>query len=1126
MTFWRGGLAAAWFLTFAGSGYAQQPTYWIAKEFRQSDLPADTALIDLSAAIHRINNAGDFPVAWNGDNEYMLFHSDGALRTVPTTSSKGPLNPLSFSERGSDGAFNICGILHDTAASKERGFVMRVKTGKPATISPLPNLVLPPDSQAPGEQNYGRANAVNSSGRAVGNAQQYLAFFAVDWVPPYSAARQFPDDPYGLRASVSDIDEQGNTLFEGGDNLPGWHYFTAQKKDFSLPETGLDQVRCLRIKGGRVLGVGYGQTGYYQPFVWTPRTGRMQFLELGQFPGAEMTDLNGHGDAVGGFAQGSGNYSPALWKRGTDGSYSSYRLEHIVPHARGYGLADGTIVAINDRGDLVVRVPTQQDGAATLLLVQGEDPRPYLGDTSLPPAFVGKPYRYQLRTTKPATFNAISLPAGLSFNPATGVISGTPTKAVTEFVFKVTPSNAAGAGVPLELRLDVHGLPTVQITAPAPAATVSPTGFTFSAEASSTAGILSVAFVVDGQIVARDQIAPYQIDVDSLSPGDHELAAEATDLNGAKALVSQRVSVAAVAGQGAYRYTGPAGGAWNEPSNWTPNGVPGANDAATIIGGHVKLPNEVTVGTVWLEGGTVEGPGTLAIAKTFNWRGGLLQNCTLTVAKGAVANLTGAADKEIDAIVNNGTIICSGKGFITGGFTSYITNNGLFTYAFQAPAGAPENLTRVLVYRFTNNGTLRMNGGLLRAHEDILNRGDGLLELVGPQLGITDNSVQSLLQAIGFEIGGGTVTGSGKLIGDVSNTGGTISPGRSPGVLTIEGNYSQGAAGTLVLEAYGTDPFVPQFDQLHIKGTASLGGKLVVQAFDALNGATIAPMTYASATGKFASVSSNAQAAVGNRRLQLAVNGPNPAAPKPLNISTRMRVETGDNVLIAGFIITGEKPKKVIIRGIGPSLPVPGALADPMLDLDNGTRTNDDWRSNQEAAIIASKIPPQRNEESAIVATLNPGPHTAILKGKGGGTGVGLVEVYDLEAGTPVQLANISTRGRVNTGDNVMIGGFIIGGAYPTKVLIRAIGPSLADAGVAGALEDPMLELVDANGSTISNDNWRSVQESEIASTFVAPQNDKESAIVATLAPGSYTAIVRGRNNTTGVALVEAYNIP
>jgi hypothetical protein len=242
-------------------------------------------------------------------------------------------------------------------------------------------------------------------------------------------------------------------------------------------------------------------------------------------------------------------------------------------------------------------------------------------------------------------------------------------------------------------------------------------------------------------------------------------------------------------------------------------------------------------------------------------------------------------------------------------------------------------------------------------------------------------------------------------------------------------------------------------------------------------------------------------------------------------------VETADNVLIGGFIITGTQPKKVIVRAIGPSLSslFPGALADPILELRDSSgsliASNDNWRSDQEAAIIATGIPPSDDLESAIIATLpaNNSNYTAIVRGVNDGTGIGVVEAYDLNRAVNSKLANISTRGLVQTGDNVLIGGLIVLGQNPLRVIVRAIGPSLP---VAGALADPTLELRDGNGGLIdSNDNWRSDHESEIIATTIPPTNDLESAIVRNLAPGTYTAIVRGAGGTTGVALVEAYNL-
>jgi hypothetical protein len=256
--------------------------------------------------------------------------------------------------------------------------------------------------------------------------------------------------------------------------------------------------------------------------------------------------------------------------------------------------------------------------------------------------------------------------------------------------------------------------------------------------------------------------------------------------------------------------------------------------------------------------------------------------------------------------------------------------------------------------------------------------------------------------------------------------------------------------------------------------------------------------------------------------------------PQLLNISTRADVQTGDNVAIGGFIITGTVAKKVIVRGIGPSLQSHGIrnfLADPTLELHDQTGAiiarNDNWRDTQQAVIQATGLAPTKDLESAIVATLAPGNYTAILRGKNGTTGIGLVEIYDLAPDSNSRLANISTRGFAQTGDEVLIAGFILGnGTASERVIIRAIGPSLARLGVANVLVDPTLALHDSNGTLLAfDDNWKDTQRAEIQATGLAPTNDLESAIVATLAPGNYTAIVAGKNGGIGVALAEVYDL-
>lgn len=254
---------------------------------------------------------------------------------------------------------------------------------------------------------------------------------------------------------------------------------------------------------------------------------------------------------------------------------------------------------------------------------------------------------------------------------------------------------------------------------------------------------------------------------------------------------------------------------------------------------------------------------------------------------------------------------------------------------------------------------------------------------------------------------------------------------------------------------------------------------------------------------------------------------------RAVNISTRMRVETGDNVLIGGFIVTGTGEKKIAVRALGPSLPVSGALANPSLELFDAAgaavATNDNWRSGQEAELIASGLAPTNDLDSALIAMVAPGSYTAVVRGADGGTGVGLIELYDLDpADSNTRLANIATRGRVLTNDDVMIGGFILSGGVAKRMIVRARGPSLNLNGtpLAGRLQDPALELYDGNGNALAqNDSWRSTQQAEIAASTIAPTDDREPAIVSTLAAGNYTAIVRGNNNATGIGLVEMYDL-
>lgn len=265
--------------------------------------------------------------------------------------------------------------------------------------------------------------------------------------------------------------------------------------------------------------------------------------------------------------------------------------------------------------------------------------------------------------------------------------------------------------------------------------------------------------------------------------------------------------------------------------------------------------------------------------------------------------------------------------------------------------------------------------------------------------------------------------------------------------------------------------------------------------------------------------------------LQITIDA-SATTPRLLNLSTRGEVLTGDGVLIGGFIIPEGQSKSVLLRAIGPALAsaLSNALVDPVLTLyrpDGSSVTNDDWEDSQKTEIQATGLAPTQEREAAVLATLSPGSYTAVMSGKDGGVGVGLFEAYDLDAAAGSKLANISTRGRIDTGDNVLIGGVISNDTFVTYIVVRAIGPSLAAGGVPAPLMDPVLELYTANGTLMaSNDDWKeSTDADEIMSFGLAPTDDHESAIFSSVYDEPVTAIVRGKDGTTGVGLVEVYNV-
>jgi hypothetical protein len=244
--------------------------------------------------------------------------------------------------------------------------------------------------------------------------------------------------------------------------------------------------------------------------------------------------------------------------------------------------------------------------------------------------------------------------------------------------------------------------------------------------------------------------------------------------------------------------------------------------------------------------------------------------------------------------------------------------------------------------------------------------------------------------------------------------------------------------------------------------------------------------------------------------------------------------------MIGGFIVRGNAPKPVVLRGLGPSLsnfgiPAANVLNDPVLELHGASGAlivaNDNWKdSPQKAQIQGTIFQPSDDRESVILATLPPAAYTVVLKGVGNTSGIGIVEIYDNNLALDSDLANISTRGFVQTNDAVMIGGFTLGGSStPTRIAVRAVGPSLSSFGLTNLLADPTLELHNANGTImVANDNWQDdpVSAALLTANGLALSDPKESGIFAALAPpGQFTAIVAGKNGTVGIAIVEIYNL-
>ena len=354
-------------------------------------------------------------------------------------------------------------------------------------------------------------------------------------------------------------------------------------------------------------------------------------------------------------------------------------------------------------------------------------------------------------------------------------------------------------------------------------------------------------------------------------------------------------------------------------------------------------------------------------------------------------------------------------------------------------------------------------------------------------------------------------------------------PGARVELATSANPVAEGAPLDLTVTVFGSNP---QGEVVFRDADAVLGRAALVNAVAQLRVPSLAAGSHV-LRADYAGDGSHQPASSPALFQQVSAPASAPNPPRLANISTRMAVLTGDDVLIGGFIVGGSTAKTVVVRARGPSLTaagVPNVLVNPVLNLYSGQTviaSNDDWHTASNAStLLASGFSPPDSREAAIYMTLGPGAYTAIMLGAGGTTGVGLVEVFEVD-GFTTPLINISTRGAVQTGDNVMIGGFIIQGSGPQTVVVRARGPSLAAAGVPNLLVNPMLSLYSGHTVIASNDDWQTAANAAtVQSSGFAPPDARESAIYVTLNPGAYTAIVQGVAGTTGVGIVEVFAVP
>jgi uncharacterized repeat protein (TIGR01451 family) len=485
--------------------------------------------------------------------------------------------------------------------------------------------------------------------------------------------------------------------------------------------------------------------------------------------------------------------------------------------------------------------------------------------------------------------------------------------------------------------------------------------------------------------------------------------------------------------------------------------------------------------------------------------------------------------------------------------TPAVGSGGTITCTNPAVAGGTTS-TFVLVAHIPNQeptGTAYQNIAFVMSSNDPNSENDsGTVQVT-----VVSAAPTLTTQASGSVILGGTISDTATLSGSLSATGTIAFFVYGPNDSTCSANPAfmsavsvngdgQYSSGPFTPTAPGTYRFVASYGgDFNNKGTATVCNDpnesvdviAPTPTPTATATATATPTATATATGTPTATATATPTATATATPTASVT---PA--QSLNISTRLRVQTGDNVGIAGFIIRGNAPKPVVLRGLGPSLvnsglPAASLLNDPLIELHGSTGaliiSNDNWKdSPQRSQIEGTAFQPTDDRESVILATLAPAAYTGIIRGVADTMGIGVIEVYDNNEALDSDLANISTRGFVATGNDVMIGGFTLGGNNnPTRMAVRALGPSLANSGVSNVLADPVLELHNANGTImVSNDDWQSdpTSAAQLTANGLALPDPKECGIFTSLAPpGQFTAVVMGKNGGVGVALVEIYNL-